>query len=373
MVSADDEQHDESGRPGAQSRDRGGSGFGPPVSGAPPSAGAFGPAVSEFGPPVAKFDGSAFGPPTGDLGPVGWKPVDTPGRPGLGWQPADASAPPPATVAPATPPVPSQYHTADSSSVREAMRNPAAGASRAPGAEKPPAPPAVRYPDQAPAAGERDSEQESWWRSAPSGFPPSPPRESPSPPRESSGSLWDDDELAEKLSVPRPTPAAPAEPRRNNRVIIGGAAAAIVVVVALVVLAVVFVTGKTPAPVPALSCPAHTEGNVTTGNGPGDTSSGTGAIFGFEHAYYSDRNGARARSFAAPDANLEAPEDLQKTIDQHVPPGTTYCLKITAMAADRFNAEITESRPNGSKAMYGQVMTTVNLDGRTLIRLIESY
>jgi hypothetical protein len=205
----------------------------------------------------------------------------------------------------------------------------------------------------------------------------------PTASRDSSGSLWDDDELAKQLTPPRPTAAVPEEKRRGIGKILGVTAGAVVLIAALVVL-VVFVTIGKPAPSPKpgptaaptgsndAGCPAHTDGNVTIGNGPGDTSSGTGAILGFEHAYYADRSGAKARTFVTADANVQVAADLQNTIDQHVPRGMSYCLRIATMAPDRFNVEITERHPDGPPNSYREVITTVSVQGRTLIDLISS-
>ncbi|QIS17940.1 hypothetical protein [Nocardia terpenica] len=343
MASDDAKQHDESGRSAPQEQGHGeqqqpaqdDSGFGPPVSG-------FGPPPTEFGPPVDTFGGSAFGPPTAESGP-GWSPADAPARPTLGWQPADAPTyRAPDAMQPPKPPMPD------------------------------PAPPTARYTDTPPSddATER-VDRETWWRASPQSYPPTPPRES-------TGSLWDDDELAKKLMPPRPVapPDEPEKPRRNKGMLIGGAVAAVVVVIAGLVTTVVLVSGgkKNPAPpagptTPALiavNCPAHTDGNVTTGNGPGDTSSGVGAILGFEHGYYVERSGVKARDFASPGVNLEPAEGLQKIIDQ-LPKGTNYCLQIESVAPDRFNVQLTEFHPDGSTVQYKQIVTTIARDGRTLV------
>ncbi|WP_157777321.1 hypothetical protein [Nocardia terpenica] len=343
MASDDAKQHDESGRSAPREQGHGeqqqagqdDSGFGPPVSG-------FGSPPAEFGPPVDTFGGSAFGPPTADSGP-GWTPADAPARPTLGWQPADAPTyRAPDSMQPPKPPMPAPD----------------------------PTPPTARYTDAPPSddATER-VDRETWWRASPQSFPPTPPRES-------TGSLWDDDELAKKLMPPRPVapPDEPEKPRRNKGMLIGGAVAAVVVIAGLVTTVVLVSGGNKPAPpagptTPALiavNCPARTDGNVTTGNGPGDTSSGVGAILGFEHGYYVERSGAKARDFASPGVNLEPAEGLQKIIDQ-LPKGTNYCLQIESVAPDRFNVQLTEFHPDGSTVQYKQVVTTIARDGRTLV------
>ncbi len=318
--------------------------FGPPV-------GEFGPPISEFGPPVAEF-----GPPMGaDTGP-GWQvPQQSADHPELTWRPAGEpeamSAPPP------------QYRAPDSTVY----------------SERPSAPPAPAQPEPPVAEPVRpqstDGKQDSWWnRPTLEGGVPKPPQ--PSEPSLS----WAEDPIAMRLALGVPETPSPARRNSSRRKVVLGTLAAVVVLVALTVTilmssgsddgqdgtAAAATTGAV-----AMSCPTRTEGNVTFGNGAGDTSSGIRAILGFEHAYYSERSATRAHTFVAPGANVEPPADLQKTIDQHIPQGTAYCLRIAEMAPDRFNVEITERRPDGTEARYFPVITTVNVDGRTLIYLID--
>ncbi|WP_227984140.1 hypothetical protein [Nocardia spumae] len=390
-----------------QGRDEGESEFGPPVSGFGPPLNDFGPPTGDsgaFGPPTG--ESGAFGPPTGESRSVGWSPVGEPERPNLGWQPADAPA------QPSVPPPPAQYRAPDSTPAPETVRHSAPEASRAPearrnavpepkqGANPARSPETVRYLDSAGSSGS-DGDRGSWWKDD-SGFPPAPPREKP-------GSLWDDDELAKKLAVPRAgtdakagsgslwddddlakklAPSRPAagpdldETHRNRGVLYGGIGAAAVLVVALIVV-IVFATrggddtsnnaqpgGATGA---SGNCAARTEGNIVYGNGPGDTSSGSNAIFGYQHAYYTERNAEKAHTFIAPGANVQPPPDLQKTIDDHIPQGTTYCLRIASTAPSQFNVEVTEHHPDGTQSLYLEVITTVNQGGRNLIQLIQSF
>ncbi|MGA4785779.1 hypothetical protein [Nocardia sp. AB354] len=358
-----------------QGRDEGESEFGPPVSG--------------FGPPL-----NDFGPPTGETGAVGWAPVGEPERPTLGWQPADT----PAT--PSVPPPPAQYRAPDSTAAPETVRHSAPEAPRAPETVRTPAPETVRTPapetrrvpepphgtDAArapetvryPDAGGADADRGTWWRADDSGFPPTPPRET-------TGSLWDDDELAKKLAPSRPPgqPQAEARPDRNMPVILAGAAGAVVIVIALVLI-IVFATrssdgdgsvggGKSSPPsVAALSCPARTDGNVVIGNGPGDTNSGSAAILGFQHAFYADRSGVKAHDFVAPDAsNVSTASTMQQAIDSLIPQGTTYCLRVETVTPEQFNVDLTEHRPDGTTTLYKQLVKTVNREGKNLIFSID--
>ncbi|AHH15940.1 hypothetical protein NONO_c11330 [Nocardia nova SH22a] len=370
-----------------QSRDEGDSEFGPPVSG-------FGPPLNDFGPPTGDF-----GPPTGDSAGVGWSPVGEPERPTIGWQPADTPAAPP------VPPPPPQYRAPDSSTAPDASPETRrmSAPDQARGADSGRSPETVRFAD-AKSRGP-DSGDGSWWNADDSGFPPTPPREQPKPrdkpsslwdddelakklaapratsePKAGSGSLWDDDELAKKLAPSRPAPGPESEEHHRNRgVLFGGIGAAVVLVVALV-LVIVFATrggdGPSPAPAPAStaadgSCVARTEGPIVYGNGPGDTTSGANAILGYEHAYYTERSAEKAHTFVAPDANVQPVPELQKTIAEHVPVGTTYCLRIASAGPNQYSVEVTEHHPDGPAAVYLELIATVNQGGRYLIQLIQ--
>ncbi|MCM6777771.1 hypothetical protein NDR87_30230 [Nocardia sp. CDC159] len=399
MGSADDGKRDESERPDPQPQDQAGSAFGPPVS-------EFGPPLTEFGPPLKDF-----GPPTAG-GPVGWKPADAPERPTLGWQPADAPAAPvpppqyrtpdpgvpgpprapeppyraPDVGAPGPARAPESPYRAPDSSVPGSAHAPTsqyrAPDASTPGPARAPESP-YRAPDSTPAPAEgRGPGTDTWWKSAPEGYPPTPPKSAQAPAR-SSGSLWDDDELAKKLVAARPTPTepepSPEEPERKTGLLVGGLAAALAVIVA-VVLVIVFVNrgrdeddpqpGPTAAPptTSATNCPASSSGNVTIGNGPGNTDSGAGAILGFQHAYYVDRSGEKVRSFVAPDSDrVPAADSLQQVIDTNIPQGTRFCLRTEQLAADRYTVELSEFRPDGTRTLYRQLVTTVNQGGRNLV------
>ena len=158
----------------------------------------------------------------------------------------------------------------------------------------------------------------------------------------------------------------------------GGIGAAVVLVVALV-LVIVFATrggGDDPTPTPATNaadggCVARSEGSIVYGNGPGDTFSGANAIFGYEHAYYTERSAEKAHTFVAPDANVQPVPDLQKTIAEHVPQGTTYCLRIASAGPNQYSVEVTEHHPDNTRAVYLELIGTVNQGGRYLIQLIQ--
>ncbi|MEU7634051.1 hypothetical protein AB0C34_29430 [Nocardia sp. NPDC049220] len=338
--------------------DRSGSGFGPPLG--------------EFGPPI-----SEFGPPTGaDTGPRWSLPEQQTDHPELIWRPAAEPE-----TAPASPP---QYRAPDSTDYSD--RPPAPAPAPAPPAPAPaPAPPApapappARSDSTATAAVRpptRNDEKDAWWNQPTAeGGVPKPPSST------DSGLSWAEDPIAMRLALR--VPSTPAPTRRtgpSKRRIVLGALAALIVLIALTVT-IVSVSenngdegaspgagGKTTA---ALSCPSSKEGKVTVGNGAGDTASGPGAILGFQNAFYVARNGERARSFVAPDADFSTAAVIQKAIDEQIPAGATHCVRITEVGADSFDVDLTEHRPDGTTIVYRQSVTTVDRDGKKLVSIIR--
>ncbi|QIS01859.1 hypothetical protein F5X71_05585 [Nocardia brasiliensis] len=323
-----------------ESDDRPASDFGPPV-------GEFGPPVSEFGPPLAEF-----GPPMGDTGPRWPVPEQSADHPELVWRPADEWEPTPA-----------QY--------------------RAPDASTPPAPdPRQRLPAPQPGPPERerpasaaaDADKDSWWtRPTDTGSVPKPP------PLTSPGLSWADDPIAQRLAPS--TPAAPP-PRKSGshrgRNMLAGILA-VVILIGLTVTVIVVSRNGGGDPVSAdsttaagLTCPSGKDGKVTVGNGNGDTASGAGAILGFQYAFYVQRSGAQARAFVAPDAeNVSSAEIIQGGINAEVPVGTKHCLRITEVASDTFDVDLTQRKPDGTETIYHQTITTVVRDGKVLVYSIK--
>ncbi len=401
MASMDDANHDESEDSVPPSR--GGSDFGPPVS--------------EFGPPL-----DAFGPPTADKGSVGWQPAD---GPSVGWQPADAPSVgwQPDDAPPTVPAPPPQYKAPDSTGSRPVVRPPQQHTS---GSHETVRGPAQQYPtgthetvryssDQ--GGGQQEGDQGTWWQTetaqqsgqsgqqyAQAGTPSSPSQ------RSAPRSLWDDDDLAKKLQAPRePAPAAskgkgsssggslwdddelagsfaqmaprsgassaPVEPRRSRRVLYGGIGAAVVVIAVIIAVIVVVLPGKngkntaavtTAPPSGGLNCQAFSNATTTVGNGSGDTTSGPRTIMGFEHGIYTDRSAEKALSFTVPGRFALT----QAIIDQQYPAGVTYCLRITTLAPDTFDVEITEHHPDGTSRVYDESIYTQTVNGKVLVNMI---
>ncbi|NNH70257.1 hypothetical protein HLB23_10340 [Nocardia uniformis] len=351
--------------------------FGPPLSDFGPPQSEFGPPLSEFGPPL-----SEFGPPVTEFG----QPIAP--SPEMGWRPADAAPPIPAP--------PQQYRAPDSSTPQYPRTGDASDATVRFSGEQavPPTPPSNS--GWAPAGGIKTSQtgrESTWLRSADAGMPsnsevPQPPAaksagaESAAPKQQSLS--WADDPIAQLLA---PKPAAPpvrVEPTRSRaRIVIGGGAVLAALIALVVVIVMVNRGGSSddqagvlpsttnaagPTSSAALSCPARMDGNTTVGNGPGSTATGSGAILGFQHAFYADRSGTKARSFVAPDApNVSPAETIQQAINDVIPVGTTYCLRIVEVTPEVFDADLTEHRPDGSTTVYHQRVTTVNREGKHLI------
>lgn len=185
---------------------------------------------------------------------------------------------------------------------------------------------------------------------------------------------------------------APARPER--RVVLFALAGAFVL--ALVAIGLVFLTdlgsgssGHTAAPVlggstahapPSTAAAATPEpgkfappadgcqrnGPIVSGACAGGSGSGPDAIMWFQHSYYVERSGSRAREVVAADAVVPAADQIQKGIAT-VPPKTTYNVQISPLADGRYSVELTEFRPDQPVAKYKQVVTTAVVDGRTVI------
>ncbi|MFI9506541.1 hypothetical protein [Nocardia sp. NPDC052566] len=333
--------------------DRSASEFGPPISAA---GGEFGPPVAEFGPPVTEFGPpvAGFGGPVAESGGAQW-PDPAADHPELGWRPASDAVPPapqyraPDTTVFPAPPVPAPPVT-------------------------PAQPPASSDPTVRHSTMPAEPQGETWWNRADE--PAEPPASPASPP----GLSWADDPIAQRLA-PSFQRAAPPPPKQRSRtpLIVSGSVAAVAVLVGIAALIIALTSGnepdgpKTPqaSPGATLSCPASKDGKVTVGNGPGDTASGAGAIFGFQYAFYVERSGERARKFVAPDnENVSSAEIIQKAIDEQIPAGTTHCVRITDVGSGAYDVDLTEHRPDGTTNVYKQTVVTAHRDDKYLVKSI---
>lgn len=125
------------------------------------------------------------------------------------------------------------------------------------------------------------------------------------------------------------------------------------------------------APAEDADCPNRSENGVSTGRDPGGTTSGPAVIKAFEHAYYVGRNGAKARSYGTELARMGTAASMQAFIDTQLPPGTTYCTRITDRGAGLFSLELSEIPPGGGEPLLiRQLVQTAEVEGRTLITAI---
>ncbi|WP_052314471.1 hypothetical protein [Nocardia thailandica] len=113
---------------------------------------------------------------------------------------------------------------------------------------------------------------------------------------------------------------------------------------------------------------------VVSGFGPGDTSSGPGAILGFNYAYYVQRSAEQARRFLTADALVGPGDRLQAGIDA-VPAGTRHCVTISPLVrlgdADLWAVTVTEYHPTTEPFAPRQIITTRTLGAATLISSIN--
>lgn len=338
----------------------------------------FGPPTGDFGPPV-----SEFGPPTGELPMPGWKPNARPEDSGLTWRPAPgagAAEPPPQYRAPDNS-IPVQRPAASES---RPVTRPAPGSDSATVRHQLPPDPVQRI---LPGAGASESDQATVRHTGPDLRWPGSGGDDQTGGPEAAGSVrpragglsWDSDPIAQKLTPQSVAGALAAKPRRGipaGRIV---TAIAVLVALAAVGVAIIVVSGGDDGPAgppvadsgSALSCPASQEGELTVGDGVGDTTSGPGAILGFQHQFYVERSGAGARGFVAADSPaISSAETIQSAIDTHIPAGTEHCVRITERAPASFDVDLTELRPDGKTTVYRQTVTTVERDGKTVLWVI---
>ena len=131
-------------------------------------------------------------------------------------------------------------------------------------------------------------------------------------------------------------------------------------------------TSQTPtSSVPQSWCSPSTEAGVVRGSGPGGTGSGPDAILAFDHAYYVERNGAKARALLVSDAQVKSAtaEELQAGIDT-VPAGTEHCVEIRATEPNTFAVTLEQRYLDGSRVSGRQIVKVTDVGGRTLITSI---
>ncbi|WP_153347011.1 hypothetical protein [Nocardia aurantia] len=124
-----------------------------------------------------------------------------------------------------------------------------------------------------------------------------------------------------------------------------------------------------PAP---SNCSDAKQDSVTTGNGPGDVTSDTGAILGYQYAYYTERDAVAALTFVTPEARKSLSANrIQDDIDHAIPPGTVHCVRIQQIRDNVYVVATAEYHPDGATHVYSEQVRTVTVDGRHLIESVQ--
>lgn len=98
-------------------------------------------------------------------------------------------------------------------------------------------------------------------------------------------------------------------------------------------------------------------GETYTGSDNGNPSTGTGAILAFEHDYYTERDGDKAREHFNPAAPYDG-QFIQQAIDK-VPKGTEYEVAITPVSiGTHYDVELRLKAPGKEQKAFALDMTT---------------
>ena len=123
------------------------------------------------------------------------------------------------------------------------------------------------------------------------------------------------------------------------------------------------------------NCTLTSTPQLSTGAGPGDTTSPAGVIHAFYWAYYVTRSAQDAYALLAPGTTLakSTPGEFQEFIDADLPLGTRYCVAIRPdTAAGAWLIDLDEQFPGAPVAYYPRRFTTVIEGGRAYITSIAS-
>ncbi|WP_157534907.1 hypothetical protein [Nocardia inohanensis] len=116
-------------------------------------------------------------------------------------------------------------------------------------------------------------------------------------------------------------------------------------------------------------CPVVNTPDRVIGSGAGDPGSGPGAIMQLEYAWYVLRDPVAVRALLTPDAQA-ASEQATRTAISGTPAGTQHCVTITPLGSDRWNVNVDELRPDGSRPSWQQIMITTVSGGQARISAI---
>ena len=179
--------------------------------------------------------------------------------------------------------------------------------------------------------------------------------------------------------------------RRRRLLVTAQTSAGVVAVASVVAGGIVLVASSSTSlqsPAAALSKPAPSNaltaaeptawcadlkvGAQTRGAGPGDTTTGVGAILWLQYQMYVKHDADGARQALAPDA-AAAPLEMTRAAIAAIPTGTTHCVHMIALAPDRFAVTLTERHSDGTSVAWDTIMTTkTQPDGRTLINSVTA-
>ncbi|MFC7448300.1 hypothetical protein [Rhodococcus daqingensis] len=106
-------------------------------------------------------------------------------------------------------------------------------------------------------------------------------------------------------------------------------------------------------------CAGFADGEVISSD---SSDRGAAAIAGFEDAYYVARDGARARTFVAPNALVASAEQIGQGIAQ-IPVGTTHCVLVNRTGEGRYAVDVFDRRPDNSANHYRHTFTTAEDPG----------
>ncbi len=188
-------------------------------------------------------------------------------------------------------------------------------------------------------------------------------------PRNFAGTRQDMDELAWLADTQRTASAVERESAlRGHRRMWAALGAALATAAIVTGAGTLYVTGQRNTPVAAPTFPAATstspanpdeaacEGltgeTVTVGTAAPGTIAG--AITAFEAAYYRQRDAAAALRVVAPEAGISR-EALAAGIAS-IPNGTRHCVAITPVAAGVAEVHVAETRPDGQRLDYLQLI-----------------
>lgn len=131
----------------------------------------------------------------------------------------------------------------------------------------------------------------------------------------------------------------------------------------------------TERPNATAACIDSTTPQLTTGAGPGGTTTQTGVIQAFYWAYYVDRSAPDAYDLLAPGTTLyqPTPAELQDFIDAEVPADIRYCVHIAPdTASGAWLVDLDEQFPGEPVEHYRLRFTTVLTDGRAYITSVDN-